>query len=90
MEMRRTLRMPVFVAKKSQYRNCQQQEWVALGHGCAGGAEAEISLLESWSTESVRRHRKFFSKRIDLSRRILRLLLRVVGVGNSQIVRVGE
>src|SRR5580692_961626 len=32
MQMRRTLRMPVFVAKKSQYRNCQQQERVAFNH----------------------------------------------------------
>jgi len=45
MQMRQTLRMPVFVAKKSQYRNCQWQEWVAISHGCAGSGEAEISIF---------------------------------------------
>jgi hypothetical protein len=45
MQMRQTLRMPVFVAQKSQYRNCQWQEWVAISHGRAGSGEAEISIF---------------------------------------------
>jgi hypothetical protein len=60
MQMRRTLRIPIFVAEKSQYRNCQWQEPVAFGRGCAGGGEAEISISESQSTELAQRQGKLF------------------------------
>jgi hypothetical protein len=60
MQMRRVLRMPIFVAKKSQYRNCQQRERVAFSRGCAGDGEAEILRLGSRSTELARRNRKIF------------------------------
>src|SRR6204780_5225320 len=39
MQIRQARRMPVFVAKKSQYRNCLLRERVAFSHGCAGGGE---------------------------------------------------
>jgi hypothetical protein len=60
MQIRQARRMPVFVAKKSQYRNCQWQERVAFSHGCAGGGEAEISILRSRSSELARGRRKLF------------------------------
>jgi hypothetical protein len=60
MQIRLARRMPVFVAKKSQYRNCQSRERVAFSHGCAGGGEAEISILRSRSSELAQRRRKLF------------------------------
>jgi hypothetical protein len=61
MPMRQTLRMPVFVAKKSQYRNCQRQERVAFGYRCVGGCEAEISTSTSLLFELARRRRELFA-----------------------------
>jgi hypothetical protein len=60
MQRRRALRMPSFVAEKSQYRNCQRQERVAVNHRCAGGGEAEISTLVSRMSELARRRRTLF------------------------------
>jgi hypothetical protein len=60
MQRRRTLRIPSFVAEKSQYRNCQRQERVAFSHRCADGGEAEISTLASRTIELARRRRKLF------------------------------
>jgi hypothetical protein len=42
MQMRQALRMPSFVAEKSQYRNCQWQEWLAFSHRRAGGAKPKF------------------------------------------------
>jgi hypothetical protein len=60
MQMRQALRMPILVAKKSQYRNRQCQEQVAFSHRRAGGGEAEISILASQTIELARRRRKLF------------------------------
>src|SRR6202044_2407758 len=60
MQMRRALRMPVFVAEKSQYRNCQRRERVVLNHRCAGGSESKISPLASRRFELARRRPKLF------------------------------
>jgi hypothetical protein len=67
MQMRRTLRMPVFVAKKSQYRNCQWQEWVAISHGCTGSGEAEILIFGITVERIGPTSAQAFSKRNDLS-----------------------
>jgi len=72
MQRRRALRMPRFVAEKSQYRNCQWQERVDFSLRCAGGGEAEISTLASRTIELVRRRRKFL-KRIYSNRAVLPL-----------------
>jgi hypothetical protein len=53
--------MPGLVAKKSQHWNCQQQEWVAFSHGCAGGGDAEIWILRLRQTELAQRRSKLFS-----------------------------
>jgi hypothetical protein len=60
MQSRRALRMPSFVAEKSQSRNCQWQERVVFSHRCACGGKAEMSTLASRTIELARRHRKLF------------------------------
>lgn len=61
MPMRQRLRMPILVAEKSQYRNCQQQERLAFGPRCAGGCEAEISTSISRLFELARRRCALFA-----------------------------
>jgi hypothetical protein len=72
MQVRQALRLPIFVAKKSQYRNCQWQERVAFSHRCAGGGEAGISTLHhgrlNWLAAAAS-----FLKRIYSNRMIPRL-----------------
>jgi hypothetical protein len=52
--------MPNFVAEKSQYRNCQWQEWVAFSADARAVGEAEISTLISRMSELARHRRTLF------------------------------
>jgi hypothetical protein len=66
MEIRPTLRIPIFVAEKSQYRNCQQQERVPLVADAPAAAKPEFRNCDhgrpNWPTPLP----AFSSKRIDL------------------------